>query len=122
MDDWHEHAMNYAKLDNDEARGAYFALVIAAERAGYRTEAGPGGNKRHVKIMRDEVQPYSFIVNNGNLLFYLRAPALKSHPELRAQAIQRFGDRVEPHPNSANETTVRIRSPEDAIAIADLVF
>jgi hypothetical protein len=61
-------------------------------------------------INAKEEQPFSFIVNRKWLLFYFRAPSVRSGKYSRATLLKLFPECRE---NQRNEWTVRLRSTED---------
>ena len=65
---------------------------------------------------------HSFIVNVGDLLFYLRSHALDSHPLWAEAAAAIFpADAVKVDANDRHETTIRLRTLHDA-QLAEQLF
>jgi hypothetical protein len=69
-----------AYLSSKSAREAYFVLILAFARSGYdmslKAHDNPS-NKRDIHFWRGDVggkRPYSFMINQEDLLFYFRIP------------------------------------------------
>ena len=64
---------------------------------------------------------HSFIVNVGDLLFYLRSHALETHPRWADAAAKVFpADAVRVDANDRHETTIRVRTLRDAELVEQL--
>jgi hypothetical protein len=117
-----EHLVNLDRLENYPAKEAYLTILLAAERAGYSSIPGSRGVIRHCKFNVGTSNPYALIVNNNDLLFYIRSPALNDNPELASQASTLFTDDVLDKTNSQDETRFRIRDYQGAAKLSDWLF
>ena len=62
-------------------------------------------------LNQDNEQPFSFIVNRNWLLFYFRAPSVRSAKYAFAELKNQF---IESNENNRGEWTVRLRTVDDA--------
>ena len=114
--DAEKHVDNLEVIQSPGTRAAYFHLLLAAERAGLRSSCNTGV-VRAVRLhdSRDRYL-FSWIVNLGHLLFYLRLPALAVAEHLSKEAQARF---PVTNVNPGGETTIRIESLQDATELAE---
>lgn len=100
-------------------RAAYLHLLLASERAGLRSSCNTG--VVHAVRLHDSRGRYlfSWIANQGHLLFYLRLPALEAASHLARNARGRF---AVTNVNPAGETTIRIETLAEAAEVADWLF
>lgn len=119
-----EHLANLDHCETRDLRRAYLAIMLAAERAGYRTQPRPKGDIRELQVRdTDDAQHFAIIVNRDNLLFCLRQPALRSDPELADKARARYADLLlSDAGGSSSEVRIPIRSERDADDIAEWLF
>jgi hypothetical protein len=92
-----------------EARSAEFKLIPRVRTAVRSVEFQYPDRRRN---------PFSVHARSGHLLFYLRRPILRPHPELFAAATARFGH-VEP--NSLGEYRARLHAPTDVADMLDFL-
>jgi len=110
---------HFHHLQSDEARATLLGLTIGLTGLGFRPIPRTfEGSKRDVHFATGNERPLSFIVNRDDLLFYLRPAALRSNPELKSQA-ERVFETVSV--NNAGETTIRLRTPEEAARLVDWI-
>jgi hypothetical protein len=117
-----EHLVNLDRFENYHAKEAYLAIVLGAERSGYRSRPGSKGTIRHTSFHADGTTPFALIANKNDLLFYIRQPALRKWPELASEAVAKFDDDVLTKQNSLNETRSRIRGSEQALKLVEWLF
>lgn len=109
-------AAHLSRIESADARAAYRLLVDVPAKLGltvsYKTGLVPA-------VRWHDAQGrylFSFIPNRGDLLFYIRKPALDCAPQLAAQA-QSLG--LSSRRNPAGEQTLRIRTNEDAARVVE---
>jgi hypothetical protein len=104
------------------ARAAFDTLVtFAIAMRGYDVEPAWQGEVRIFKYV-DTVsgeRPFAFIVNRGDILFYIRAKGLPRVPGGFSALRERFRTAVE---NKRGEWTVRVASATDAKRLDNLLF
>ena len=117
-----EHLNNLDACGSRDLKRAYLAILLAAERCGFRAIATPKGATRELQIRdADDRQPFALIVHRDFLMFNLRRPALDERPDLAGQAQLRFPDHsVAGQPPS--EVRIRVMSERAADDIADWLF
>jgi hypothetical protein len=118
-DDAKFHLMNLENSNSPAVRESYLKLLVAGERAGLRTKPSRRGSKRSVHFLRGAEAPYGLIVNRGDILFYLRGPALAKQPSLSIEAERRFD---ETRLTAAGEVTIRLKTSSDADRISAWLF
>ena len=102
-------------IRDDKARAAYDRFLHRPLFELLPRWAGKPGTKRSVSFTRSGKPKggyYSFIVNRGSLLFYVRKPALcEAWTRQRAELQDHFGGRFRENP--AGEWTVDVRTVDD---------
>lgn len=108
-------------IESSGALAAYHLLIgAAAALRDYRCVAKMKGAVRDFRFYtRDEEQPFSFIINQGSLLFYFRLPAVRSGRYNLAQLESHFAEAKE---NNKGEWTVRIGDIREAALLLNMVF
>lgn len=96
-----------------------YLLTHASTLEGYTCFPKPHGYIRSFRYMRESAWPFSFIVNQKSLLFYIRRPGL-SHSAANATELQRTFADVEQ--NKRDEITIRIETEADARALTRILF
>ncbi|PSJ40595.1 hypothetical protein [Allosphingosinicella deserti] len=110
----------YQRVITVDARSAFDHLEAALGRAGLDIWYKLKGNVRSVDFKQRRQHFFSFIPNQGDLLFYVRRPALKPKPHLHQLALKHHPEQVNvdkwgrPAENSRKETKIRIRTKKDA--------
>jgi hypothetical protein len=111
-----------SSITKSSAAKAFDALIAAAvSLRGYETEPAWQGEVRIFKYV-DPVsgeRPFAFIVNRGDILFYIRDKGLARVPGGFSALRRRLETAVE---NKRGEWTVRIASTADASQLNDLLF
>jgi hypothetical protein len=99
-------------IEAPEAREAFCYLVgRAAVLRSLECHPARKGGVRDVRFMNGQgEQPFSFISNRSWLLFYLRAPAIRSGRYTLQELSCLFGSAME---NGSAEWTVRLHSMEE---------
>ncbi len=104
-------------IEAPQAREAFQLLVgIAATSRQYQCSCqrkGPKGPVRDVRFRRNGETPYAFIINREWLLFYFRAPAVRSNSHSKTSLARDFGEEFKSDPNGGNEWTVKLHSIDD---------
>jgi hypothetical protein len=113
-----------SRTSDVSVHGIFDFLTEAAEQHGWRLIYFRAGNSAVQFHWGEGKHSYrhSFIVNVGDLLFYLRTPALKSHPlwsEVSARVFPEGAVTIDA--NDRNETTIRIATMHDA-KLAEQLF
>lgn len=105
-----------AHLGSKDAREALDVLVQAAESdSRYQFDPGPhGAIERTVNYLVSRWNPYSFIVNANDVLFYFRRPSGQASSKL-LHVLQAEG--LEASLNKSRELKVRVRTANDATAV-----
>jgi hypothetical protein len=107
-------------IGRGEVRAAYLYLTHhAAALQDFDCRPQDKGEVRDFRYYTAGEQPFAFIVNQGSLLWYFRAPGLRHPAASLALLQQRF---AEVNENPAGEITVRVSNLADAKRIAALVF
>ena len=113
------HVEAIVNLRDRGAQAAYVYLLIAAAQAGLRSEAELTKITAVKLYGQDNRYDFAFIVNQADLLFYIRKPLLKELPQLEPEALGRFEDAKT---NNAGEVTIRVRDTARASEIAHWLF
>lgn len=111
-----------SSIRDESGREAFDGLVAAAiEMPAYETEPAWQGDVRIFKYVDSASgeRPFAFIVNQGDLLFYVRAKGLERVPGGFAALKIQFDTANE---NKRGEWTVRIASKEDAERLNSFLF
>jgi hypothetical protein len=111
-----------AHLRDESARAAFDSLVsTATELRDYETGPAWHGKIRDFRYfdMDTRKQPFAFIVNRHDLLFYVRLPALERVQGGFAGLKAQFSTAKE---NPVGEWTVRIASRDDAERLNSFLF
>lgn len=112
------------RTSNQTVHGIFDFLTDAAERSGWRLvyyKAAHSAVQFHWGEGRESYR-HSFIVNVGDLLFYLRPPALRTHPLWSDISLLVFGHQfVSVNANARGETTVRLTNQRHA-QLAETLF
>lgn len=96
-----------------------YLMDHTARLEGYRCFPKPHGYIPSFRYMRGSAWPFSFIVNQKSLLFYIRQPGL-SHPAADAKALRKvFAEVIE---NKRGEIKIRIASLADAEQLTALLL
>jgi hypothetical protein len=109
-------------LRDDSARDAFDTLVLAAiDSPDYLVGPAWHGQIREFRYFdaASDEQPFAFIVNRENLLFYVRAKGLQRVAGGFGALNRRFPSAAE---NSRGEWTVRIASEEDSQRLNQFLF
>jgi putative restriction endonuclease len=109
-------------LNKDSAKDAFDALVVAAiEMRAYETEPAWHGEIRDFRYFdaTSGEQPFAFIVNRRDLLFYVRSKGLRRVAGGLVELKRRFSNAEE---NSRGEWTVRIACKDDAGRLNAFLF
>jgi putative restriction endonuclease len=109
-------------IQSENARGAFDALVAAARLLpGFDCAPDWHGEIRDFRYLDrgSGEQPFAFIVNRSDLLFYVRKPGLLRVPEGLAGLKRRFGTVRE---NPSGEWTVRVTNVEEAQGLSRFLF
>lgn len=92
-------------IEFEQARDAFVYLVgQAAALADYQCHAQQKGEVPDFRFMKGEEQPFAFIPNKRWILFYFRAPAIRSGKYGLASLQQQFDSATE---NSRGEWTAQ---------------
>ncbi|MEE4382816.1 MAG: hypothetical protein V2J02_12525 [Pseudomonadales bacterium] len=116
-----QHVDNLERIVDPEVRAAYLFLICnAACLKRFQCEPGQHGVIPDVRFFDEQGnQPYAFIPNQKNLLFYFRLPAVRA-AGFDADALrERFEDVAE---SPSGEWKVRLRDLEDARRLFTYVF
>jgi hypothetical protein len=108
-------------IEADDARAAFHYLIgIAASSRRYVCHAQWKGEVRDFRFIdaSSNEQPYSFITNQRWLLFYFRAPAVRSGVQTRDAVSARFDTFNE---NAAGEWTVKLASLGDVERLSQVI-
>lgn len=110
-----EREQHLKRIQSQDARAAYNHLIKEAAAAGLILSSNTGV----VSAVRlhDEQNRYlfSFIVNAGHLLFYIRKPALKAKKSLAQRALSRF---TAASLNPGDEVTLRVENLAEAQSLS----
>jgi hypothetical protein len=114
------HLANLDHCGNRALRRAYLAILLGATGVGYDVSSRTTDGKPELRI-RDyaDRQLFAIDIDGGALRFCIRRPALTRQPGLAADAMVRFGDRVEA---AGDDITIQIRDAGDGDRIAEWLF
>lgn len=114
------HLANLDLCGNRELRRAYLTLLLGATSVGYKATSRTADGNRELRI-RDHAnrQLFAIGIDDGALRFCIRRPALVQQPGLAADAMVRFGDRVD---SAGDELVIAIRDAADGDRIAEWLF
>ena len=108
------------RIKSVAAQQAFDILVSDLSQAGLEIRPNRKGFLKAVSFWKGRFYPVSFIPNKGDLLFYIRNPALKLSPSLHGLALERHPGRVNVKldgsaaENQARETKIRIADSREA--------
>jgi hypothetical protein len=99
-------------IESEQARDAFVYVVgQAAALVEYQCYAQQKGEVPDFRFLRGNEQPFAFIPNKQWILFYFRAPAVRSGMYKLSSLQQQFDSATE---NTRGEWTVKLRSISDA--------